>query len=268
MGYYSSDEYYSSDDNDDAFNVGDVQCIAREYGYTQCQHERREGVLDFRRADADGDSEIVRVWYRTGTVGTYIKHPTQQRTQLFRRDNTQISQLRAIFNNPRVHTGRGYHRRGDRKTHGDRNTPCPSCGRMHRGKLVPPRASRLSPRLRPTLNVSSTRSHADLTFTRSGMIGAVQHFESGSCPNCPNREDACRAVHGIVNRVGSHMVVQQIGWDGESGASYDPDGLNYRCPCCDRQTRTMQALMQHMNARPQCRSGASSITPSLAQLAY
>ena len=51
------------------------------------------------------------------------------------------------------------------------------------------------------------------------------------------------------------MVVQQIGWDGESGASYDPDGLNYRCPCCDRQTRTMQALMQHMNARPQCRSG-------------
>ena len=25
------------------------------------------------------------------------------------------------------------------------------------------------------------------------------------------------------------------------GASYDPSGMNYRCPCCDKQTRTMQA---------------------------
>jgi len=143
MGYYSS-----SDDYDDAFSIDEVRQIALGRGYRQCQHEPREGVLDFRRADSDGDSEIVRVWYRTGTVGTYIKHPTQQRTQLFRRDNTQRSQLGefiftfvwaistdvvfcadAIFDNPRVHTGRGYHRRGER------NTPCPSCGRMHRGEF-------------------------------------------------------------------------------------------------------------------------------------
>ena len=88
MGYYSS-----SDDYDDAFSIDEVRQIALGRGYRQCQHEPREGVLDFRRADSDGDSEIVRVWYRTGTVGTYIKHPTQQRTQLFRRDNTQRSQL-------------------------------------------------------------------------------------------------------------------------------------------------------------------------------
>ena len=159
MGYYSSsdsDDYattahvgllYTDSSNNDAFSVYDVQCVARDYGYTQCQHGRGEGVLDFRRADANGDSEIVRVWYRTGTVGTYIKHPrAQQRTQLFRRDNTQISELHDIFNNPLVHTGCGYHRRGDDRNtpyqrRGDRNTPCPSCGRMHRGTLVPPRAS-------------------------------------------------------------------------------------------------------------------------------
>ena len=157
MGYYSSSDS-SSYDYDDAFSIDDVRQIALGRGYRQCQHEPREGVLDFRRADANGDSEIVRVWYRTGTVGTYIKHPrAQQRTQLFRRDNTQISELHDIFNNQRVHTGRGYHRRGDQNTpyqrRGDRNTPCPSCGRMHRGTLVPPRASRLSPRVRPTLNV-------------------------------------------------------------------------------------------------------------------
>ena len=88
------------------------------------------------------------------------------------------------------------------------------------------------------------------------------------------------------------MVVQQIGWDGDSavrveqveqvrqvqqvedsyyfnsrtsmgdwtdvvfcfvysqGASYDPSGMNYRCPCCDKQTRTMQAsfLLLHVRA--------------------
>ena len=158
MGYYSSSDSssYDDDDDDNAFSIDDVRQIALGRGYRQCQHEPREGVLDFRRADSDGDSEIVRVWYRTGTVGTYIKHPTQQRTQLFRRDNTQRSQLGefiftfvwaistdvvfcadAIFDNPRVHTGRGYHTRGDRHSpyhrRGDRNTPCPSCGRMHRG---------------------------------------------------------------------------------------------------------------------------------------
>ena len=101
---------------------------------------------------------------------------------------------------------------------------------------------------------------------------------------------------GLVNNVGSHMVVQQIGWDGDSavrvyklnklnkfdkfnklktliilihvqvyvgdwtdvvscfvysqGASYDPSGMNYRCPCCDKQTRTMQAsfLLLHVRA--------------------
>ena len=78
MGYYSpSDSSYYDDVDDDAFSVDDVQSDRpSDYADTrQCQHGPREGVLDFRRADADGDSEIVRVWYRTGTVGTYIKHP-------------------------------------------------------------------------------------------------------------------------------------------------------------------------------------------------
>ena len=108
-------DYSSDDDDDDAFSVDDVQRVARDYGYDQRQHERREGVLDFHRRGSESGSsesaEIVRVWYRTGTVGTYLDHPTQQRTQLFRRDVTEISQLCDIFDNPRVHTGHGYHRR-------------------------------------------------------------------------------------------------------------------------------------------------------------
>ena len=52
----------------------------------------------------------VNVYYTTGTVGTCVDHPKQSKTQLFRRNQT-LAGLSDIFNNPRVHTGVGYHRR-------------------------------------------------------------------------------------------------------------------------------------------------------------
>jgi hypothetical protein len=155
--------------------------------------------------------------------------------------------------------------------------------------------------------------------TRAGILGAVQHFESGNCPNCPNRDDAGRAVHGALTYYFNHRIhtraiglmsccvhrtrqqrrvahggpadwmgrrlrgtclqieqveqvrqVQQVedsyyfnsrtsmgDWTDvvscfvySQGASYDPSGMNYRCPCCDKQTRTMQAsfLLLHVRA--------------------
>lgn len=51
----------------------------------------------------------INVWFgrRGVTLGTYLKHPKQGRTQLFRRwcDDKTIEE---VFNNPRVHTGKGY----------------------------------------------------------------------------------------------------------------------------------------------------------------
>jgi hypothetical protein len=43
----------------------------------------------------------------TGTVGSYLDHPTQGRTQLFRK--ITMAQASKLFDNPRVHTGEGYH---------------------------------------------------------------------------------------------------------------------------------------------------------------
>lgn len=51
----------------------------------------------------------MNVYYTTGTVGTCIDHPSQGKTQLFRRDQT-LEDLDRIFADPRVHTGAGYHR--------------------------------------------------------------------------------------------------------------------------------------------------------------
>ena len=144
-GCYPGDEFRAKLPADVLY-LHRVQAMGAKFVYNQCQLCRREGVVAFRREADDGDGhELVRVWWRTGTVGTYLKHPVQGKTQLFRRDinNFAVSSLLSlslslplslgigltslslspslslslgqllgdIFNNPRRHTGRGYHRR-------------------------------------------------------------------------------------------------------------------------------------------------------------
>lgn len=46
----------------------------------------------------------INIFWTTGTVGTCLDHPRQGKTQLFRR-HVDLSTLREIFKNPRVHTG-------------------------------------------------------------------------------------------------------------------------------------------------------------------
>ena len=56
------------------------------------------------------DNVRINVYWTTGTVGTCLEHPRQGKTQLFRR-NVDLSTLQQIFQNPRLHTGTGYHTR-------------------------------------------------------------------------------------------------------------------------------------------------------------
>ena len=80
----------------DELDLDRVQAMGARFGYNKCQLCRREGVVAFRREADDGDGhELVRVWWRTGTVGTYLKHPYQGKTQLFRRnvDNFAVNSL-------------------------------------------------------------------------------------------------------------------------------------------------------------------------------
>ena len=56
------------------------------------------------------DGVRINVYYTTGTVGTCLEHPTQGRTQMFRR-NVTLAELEGIFRYPRVHTGKGYKQR-------------------------------------------------------------------------------------------------------------------------------------------------------------
>ena len=54
------------------------------------------------------DGIHLNFWPSTGTVGSYLDHPRQGKTQLFRRQ-ISMSGASKIFNNPRQHTGKGYH---------------------------------------------------------------------------------------------------------------------------------------------------------------
>ena len=48
------------------------------------------------------------MWLTTGTVSTSLDHPTSGKTQLFRPNGPDYELLERIFENPRVHTDKGY----------------------------------------------------------------------------------------------------------------------------------------------------------------
>jgi len=89
--------------------------IAEEEDYVQIYVNEYSKVISFcpnKSCNDDDDDDLIRinVYWTTGTVGTCLSHPRKGKTQLFRR-NVDMNTLRAIFSNPRQHTGSGYYRR-------------------------------------------------------------------------------------------------------------------------------------------------------------
>jgi len=219
----------------DKFDMYEVQQLARDYGYSQCQLEPREGVLGFNRRANDGN-ELVRVWWRTGTVGTYLTHPRQGKVPLFRRAEVTEEYLERIFQNPRVHTGGGYHTREQyrppsppRPAKRARTVPCLACGKMY-----------------------------------STMADSVGHFESGSCPRCPGRDNARRAAYQVAKGYdqGGNFTIPRLmiedGSAGGGGQGWRANDYNYHCHSCQRQFRELSSLMQHQQSRAQCMPASGS----------
>lgn len=171
-----------------------------------------------------------------------MKHPRQGATQLFRREINNDGLMGDIFNNPRRHTGRGYHHTQERgKGSGTfeptqaRPAQCPGCGRCYRSAL-----------------------------------GTVSHVEQGYCPACPGRDAGRRAVYSTARAAGANFLcgVPQIEYGGGGGdGGYDPDSNNYVCRGCSREFRQLSSLMQHQNAKPACAQAASA-SSSLQRLGY
>jgi hypothetical protein len=77
----------------------EVRSLAASHGYQEIQYNPTSRVIIFSNG-----SMQVNVYYTTGTIGTCLDHPTQGKTQLFRRGVVSLDMLSDI-------TGVGYKHR-------------------------------------------------------------------------------------------------------------------------------------------------------------
>lgn len=80
-----------------------IKQIGKFYGWEFFEEQTNPPMLSFRR-----NGERINVYHTTMTVVTCLNHPLQGKKSLVRRD-VNGKMLKAIFHNPRVHTGVGYH---------------------------------------------------------------------------------------------------------------------------------------------------------------
>ena len=94
------------------FDPNDVTNEAEAYGWWEHDYQWSQGQLVIlRKLDHNHHTMQLNVWCTTGTVGSYLHHPVQGKTQLFRRECWSMNDLRDVFANPRVHGHGGYHER-------------------------------------------------------------------------------------------------------------------------------------------------------------
>lgn len=95
-----------------AYIVNQIIKIAKEYEWNLVQVDTNTLMLGFTK----GENRLPRINFYTTkcTFVTQLEHPKQGKTQLFRRWVDEPD-FHKIFENPRTHTGHGYHKREDRQ---------------------------------------------------------------------------------------------------------------------------------------------------------
>ena len=217
------------------FDVNEVRHQAELQQWHCFRYEKWDGQKVFLERSLQGERYEMHVWCTTGTIATFLDHPRQGKTQLFRR-NLDMAGLRKVLNNPRAHTGDGYHERQQIQSQTPRrNVPCPGCNKMC-----------------------------------ASMSGAAGHFESGACPMCPGQDKARSVAYGNVVKMqhaAGHdglftggmklltdetMVLNARG-EIDYAAGYQQGGMSYSCPNCQKGFGTSQGLISHCENRQQCR---------------
>lgn len=81
------------------------QSKPESHGWTKTGSNDQSRVEYYQR-----DNVRMDYYPTTGTVKTSMDHPSQGKTQMFRRDLSDSS-FEKVLDNPRSHTGQGYQRR-------------------------------------------------------------------------------------------------------------------------------------------------------------
>lgn len=89
-----------------------VTLLSIRHGWLFLEEQPSIGMLSFCKDTTDSHHSFLRinVYLTKMTVSTALQHPKQGKTQLFRRQVTP-EELNKIFENPRVHTKKGYQRK-------------------------------------------------------------------------------------------------------------------------------------------------------------
>ena len=78
---------------------------AQKLGYSIKKIDYKTGMIRYQKEYC-----MINFYTTTGTITTEIKHPKKGKTQLHRK-GLNMDQLKAIFNDPRTHTGKGYYKK-------------------------------------------------------------------------------------------------------------------------------------------------------------
>lgn len=76
--------------------------VAKENGFIPLDYQKNIGMLSFTKADVR-----INIYLTKMTVCTVVPHPKKGTNSLYRR-NVSLELLKQIFENPRVHTNKGY----------------------------------------------------------------------------------------------------------------------------------------------------------------
>jgi len=80
--------------------------LASSHGWELLDIQENIGMVSFSKMLGETKSRI-NIYKTKMTVTTYINHPKLGKNQLYRK-NVSMAQLKKIFENPRVHTNKGY----------------------------------------------------------------------------------------------------------------------------------------------------------------
>ena len=82
--------------------VDDLKFLAEVYGWSLEWHKSEYTEMYFRKAGCG-----LTIWYSKMTVRTALTHPKMGNTQMYRK-RVDMGLMEALFDNPRLHTNKGY----------------------------------------------------------------------------------------------------------------------------------------------------------------
>ena len=95
-------------------NESDLDYQAETRGWETIDTSSTEAPMaSYRR-----DSVRLNFYLSTGTVASFLDHPKQRKSQLFRGSCTMADATK-LFDDPRSHTGKGYHTREEKRRRGE-----------------------------------------------------------------------------------------------------------------------------------------------------